>query len=115
MKEMDVNKTHMKEPLNMDETSVIWQMLPNSHKFLLKKNLRCAIFVENYSSGAHTLFSMKKSTRKRKLMSVMNVEKPLAIAQTLFSIKEYILKRNPMNVVSVGKPSSTVHTSSSIR
>lgn len=48
MKEMDVNKTHMKEPLNMDETSVIWQMLSNSHKFLLKKNLKCAIFVENY-------------------------------------------------------------------
>lgn len=71
MKEMDVNKTNMREPLNIDETSVTWQMLSNSHKFLLKKNLKCAIFVENYSSRAHTLFSMKKSTRKRNLMSVM--------------------------------------------
>lgn len=98
----------------MDETLVIWQILPNSHKFLLKGNLKCVIFVENYLGKAPTLFSMKKSTHKRNLMSVMNMEKLLAIVPTSFSIKEYTLKRNPMNVVNVGKPGAA-HTLSSIR
>lgn len=115
MKEMNVNKTNMRESLKMDETLAIWETLSNSHKFLLKRNLKCVIFVENCSGGAHILFSVKKSTCKRNLMNVMNVEKPLAIVQTLFSIKEYTQKRNPMNVVSVGKSFGAAHTFSSIR
>lgn len=62
MKEMNVDKTNMKDPMNTDDTLVISQTLSNSHKFLLKRNPKYVIFMENYSSKTHTLFSMKKST-----------------------------------------------------
>lgn len=115
MKEINVNKTNMRDPMNMDETSVICQTSSSSHIFLLKRNLKCAMFVGNYSGGMHTLFSIRKSTHKRSLTSVVNVEKPLAIVQICLSIKEFIPRRNPMNVMNVGGPSGAAHTSSSIR
>lgn len=110
MKEMNVNKTNVRDPLSVDETSVIPHTLSTSHKFLLKRNPKCVTCMGNYSGRAHTLFSMKKSTCKRNLTSVVNVEKPLVIVQILFSIKEYTLKRNSMNAVSVGRPSGAAHT-----
>lgn len=80
-----------KQTLNTDKTSEILQTLPNSHKFLLKRNLKSIIYVGKFSGRTSTLFSMKKSTCKRNLMSVTNVEKPLAIVHTLCSIKEHTL------------------------